>query len=399
MKSSISNNNLGSADVIVLGAGIVGAGIARELALRGHQVVMVDRADPGSGSTGRCDGNVLVQTKHSPDMVKLTLQSIDGFRRWVRDLDGDLRFEQPGSLAFYTHESQLATRDARALLLSNLGVNAEVLDERAVRQREPALDGPLVGGLDCLDDASVYPPFVITALVRDFVRRGGRILTSTPARTVTVDSAGQVNGVDTDRGHIAAPIVVNAMGVWSPQLAVPSAIALPIQPRQGILLVTESVPGLFRRAVTEASYMDLRAATPTGNLEGPVFVAEPTYRGNILIGSTRRFLGDDTAVDTQLAAEVAARAVHFSTALSRVQIIRVFAGLRPWTPDNSPIIGPVNDLPGYYCATGHEGEGIGLAPVTADLVCKLIAGEPLSALETVILKASRPDRFAPVLAT
>lgn len=394
MAGDSSAASVGPADVAVLGAGIIGAAIARELAVRGHRVVLVDRGEPGSGSSGRCDGNVLVQTKHSADMVRLTMESITGFRRWVRDLGNDMRFEQPGSLVFYTEPSQLAARDERAAALASLGVSVEVLDEAGVREREPALDGPLVGGLDCHDDASVYPPSAVAALVRDLLARRGQLLTRTTATRLTVASDGSVTGVDTDRGHLSAPVVVNAMGVWSPRFEARAAPPLPIQPRQGVLLVTEEVPGLFRRAVTESAYMDLRIARAAELLEPPVFVAEPTYRGNVLLGSTRRFIGEDTTVDLALALEVAARAQHFSSALARVQVIRTFAGLRPWTPDNLPIIGAVPGAPGYLLATGHEGEGIGLAPVTAQLVAKIVDGEAPTALEAWALDAMRPDRFA-----
>ena len=153
------------------------------------------------------------------------------------------------------------------------------------------------------------------------------------------------------------------------------------------------VRGLFRRALTEAGYMTLRTGGSQDAREQPVFVVEPTFRGNLLIGSSRRFLGEDTTVDHQLVRDIMARAVHFSSRLASVPVIRTFAGLRPWTPDNRPIVGEVPDLPGYVLATGHEGEGIGLAPATAEMVAGVVRGLELPPVMNQALEDFSPGRF------
>jgi glycine/D-amino acid oxidase-like deaminating enzyme len=361
-----------SADVVVLGAGIIGAAIARELTAHGLAVTIVESGEAGGGTSGRCDGNVLVQTKlHRPEL-QLTRRSIQGFRRWDDDLDRDIRFEQSGSMVFFTNPDQVLGGEQRVKLLAELGVSAEYLDEGEVRSREPALDGPLLGGLDCHEDASVYPPFVVYALLEDAVAHGAKLLSRTKATRVISGTDGRVRGVETDAGIIHAPWVVNAMGVWSPDIEVDSGIILPIEPRQGVLLVTEETPTLFNRAVTEGAYMSLRSSGSPDPKASPVFVAEPTFKGNILIGSSRRFVGHTTAADPDLVLAIAQRAAYFASALAEVKIIRSFAGLRPWTPDNYPIVGTVERLAGYVLATGHEGEGIAMAPVTAEMVSQII---------------------------
>lgn len=391
-----SANDVGGvkpADVIVLGAGMVGAAIARELSAAGCVVQIIDRTDPGLGSSGRCDGNILVQTKHSADTVALTLHSIEGFRRWTTDMGNDMCFEQPGSIVFFSDDAQADAGAIRAEWLMSHGVRVEVLTGAQVRDREPALDRPVAGGLDCHDDSSVYPPFAVFALLRDSIRRGARLATGTTAKRLIVDASGRASGVETNRGTFRAPWVINAMGLWAGTLDAPTRCAVPIQPRQGVLVVTGEVPGLFRRALTEAAYMTLRTGGSQDAREQPVFVVEPTFRGNLLIGSSRRFLGEDTTVDHQLVQDIMARAVHFSSRLASVPVIRTFAGLRPWTPDNRPIIGEVPDLPGYILATGHEGEGIGLAPATAEMVAGLVSGVELSAVMKQALQDFSPGRF------
>ena len=362
------------ATVVVLGAGIIGAAIARELSVQGVDVVIVDRAAAGAGTSGRCDGNILVQTKLQAPELKLTRRAIERFRQWQEELSAPIHFDQVGSMVFFTNEDQVSAGQERARLLDELGVTAELLDEAEVREREPALDGPLIGGLDCLEDASVYPPFAVYALLTDAIARGATLLSNTRAMRVLYEG-GRVTGVETERGVIGADWVVNAMGVWANSVESPSELVLPIRPRQGVLLVSEERPGLIRRSVTEGAYMSLRGlGSPDDPRPKPVFVAEPTFRGNLLIGSSRQFIGDTTEVDPALLVAIADRAAHFVSALSDISIIRSFAGLRPWSPDSYPYVGESPDLDGYVLAAGHEGEGIALAPITADMVVQIIAG-------------------------
>jgi len=382
-----------SADVAVLGGGIIGAAIARELAVKGVDTVLIESGSPGSGTSGRCDGNVLVQTKQDELAIELTRRSIDGYRRWQAELDFDLRLEQRGSLVFFTDDSQYDQAQQRLAWLQSAGVNAEYIDQAEVQRREPALTGALIGAIDCLDDCAVYPPAVVAGLVHDARRHGCRVLSGVHATRLLVDQRTHVRGVETRQGVITARSVVNAMGVWAPELNTEGRVPLTVQPRQGVLLVTEAAPGLVKRAVTEAVYMANRSSAGNGAESGIAFVAEPTYLGNILLGSSRRFCGNDTGVDDEIFKAIVTRASRFMPALRNLHVIRSFAGLRPWTPDNKPIIGPSAEIPGYIVATGHEGEGIGLAPVTAEMVLATVLGTQPPALLSQALKEFGPDRL------
>lgn len=382
-----------SADVAVLGGGIVGAAVARELSRRGADVILAEAAGPGAGSSGRCDGNVLVQTKHDELTVRLTVHSIETYRRWAAELETDIRFGQHGSLVFFTDPAQAEQAPRRVEWLKTAGVRAEYIGVDEIQRREPGLSGDLAGAIDCLDDSSVYPPAVVAGLVADARRHGCRVLTGVRARRLVIGGGGGVRGVETDDGVITAPFVVNAMGVWSPRLGTSGRVPLPVRPRQGVLVVTEEAPGLVRRTVTEAVYMTNRASAGHGADAAIAFVAEPTWRGNILLGSSRRFCGHDVTVDDEILTAIITRAARFMPELKNLRVIRSFAGLRPWTPDNKPIIGAASGLPGYVLATGHEGEGIGLAPVTAELVAAAIQDVPLSGPLSEALKAFTPDRL------
>ena len=182
------------ADVAVLGGGITGAAVARELAARGADVVLVEAVGPAAGSSGRCDGNVLVQTKHDELGVLLTLRSIEIYQRWVDELDTDIRFEQPGSLVFFTDPAQAAEAPVRVEWLRRAGARADFIDEDEVRRREPELRGDIAGAIDCYDDSSVYPPAVVAALIRAARANGCRVITGVRAHRLLVDPAGRVSG-------------------------------------------------------------------------------------------------------------------------------------------------------------------------------------------------------------
>ena len=113
-------------------------------------------------------------------------------------------------------------------------------------------------------------------------------------------------------------------------------------------------------------------------------VAEMTAGGTVLLGSSREFVGFDRGVSPAVVQAIAARALRFLPRLAQASIIRSYAGLRPWSPDHLPLVGPVDTVPGFYLATGHEGAGIGLAPVTGQLIADWIVGGRAPALaETV----------------
>jgi glycine/D-amino acid oxidase-like deaminating enzyme len=195
--------------------------------------------------------------------------------------------------------------------------------------------------------------------------------------------------VITRTGEIATETVVCAAGVWSNEVARLVGIETPIRPRKGHILVTAKVPGLIHHPLLEGGY----AATVQSAFEGleVAFVAEMTASGTLLLGSSRQFVGYDRTVSLPVMRALAARAARFlpSLASSGVRVIRSYAGLRPWSPDHLPLIGPVEAVPGFYLAAGHEGAGIGLAPITGRLIADWIVGAELSPLAAEV----RPDRF------
>jgi glycine/D-amino acid oxidase-like deaminating enzyme len=118
-------------------------------------------------------------------------------------------------------------------------------------------------------------------------------------------------------------------------------------------------------------------------------VAEMTSAGTLLLGSSREFTGYDRAVSPAVVQAIAARAVRFLPGLAQANIIRSYTGLRPWSPDHLPLVGPVEAVPGLFLATGHEGAGIGLAPITGQILAHWIVRQEEPSLAGPV----RPARF------
>jgi glycine/D-amino acid oxidase-like deaminating enzyme len=183
---------------------------------------------------------------------------------------------------------------------------------------------------------------------------------------------GRVSALVTSRGRIATPVVVNACGPWSGDVARRLGSALPVWPRRGRVLVTEPLPAVIRHKVYEADYVS--AVVSDSDRLRCSAVVEGTASGTVLIGSSRDAAGFSGRPDPAALAEMARRAISLFPFLASVRAIRAYTGFRPASPDHLPVIGADPAVPGLFHATGHEGAGIGLAPATAELIAAFITG-------------------------
>jgi glycine/D-amino acid oxidase-like deaminating enzyme len=163
---------------------------------------------------------------------------------------------------------------------------------------------------------------------------------------------------------------------------------LPVRPRKGHVLVMSKVPGLIHHPLLEGGYVTT-VQTSTEGLQ-TALAAELTASDTLLLGSSREFGGYDRTVSLDVIQAIAGRAVRFLPSLAGKGVIRSYAGLRPWSPDHLPLIGPASGVPGFYLATGHEGAGICLAPITGHLIAGWVTG---STERPPYREAVRPDRF------
>jgi glycine/D-amino acid oxidase-like deaminating enzyme len=389
----VSASGAAAHDVIVVGAGIVGTACARELAVRGVGVLLVDRGEVAGGTTGVGEGNVLASDKDDGPELDLTRAGLALYDELDERLGPEAHIRRKGALIVHPEEETWAEEPARVERLLAYGLRCALLDAADVRELEPELTGPLLGAAWFPDDLQCAPRAIARALAREARAAGAQVRTGCDAESIAVRD-GHVVGVRLAGGEtLAAGGVVLAAGAWSRPLAAKAGLELPVEPRWGQLVrltATRRDPPLIRRKVVDGSYLASVASTHPG-LEVTT-VLETTLAGDVLVGSSRARRGFDTAVDPAVSEAMVRRAARLAPAVADLPVADAWAGLRPWLPDHLPAIGPSREVPGLWVATGHEGAGIALGPVTGRLVAQAYCGEdPL-----VDLDPFDPDRFVAV---
>ncbi|MEU8037738.1 FAD-dependent oxidoreductase [Streptosporangium sp. NPDC049078] len=407
-------------DVVVVGAGVVGAACAYYAARAGLDVVVVDRGAVAGGTTGAGEGNILVSDKEPGPELDLALLS----NRLWRDLagaapeggarngapgdervdagpggagagvvdrpvtGGGFEFEAKGGLVVAETDEILA---ALTDLAGKQGVEHVAVAAGELGDYEPHLAKGLAGGVFYPQDAQVQPMLAAASLIRRGAERFGRgALMLRTGVTVTgfVTGGDRIAGVTTDHGDILAGAVVNAAGTWGGELAALAGAHVPILPRRGFVLVTEPLAGpLIRHKVYTAAYVTAVASDSEGLQTSAV--VESTPAGPVLIGASRERVGFDRTMSVPVLERLARQAVELFPALAAYRVIRAYCGFRPYCPDHLPVIGEDPRVRGLYHACGHEGAGIGLAPATGHLIAQLLIGLG----PDLDLTPFRPDRF------
>jgi D-hydroxyproline dehydrogenase subunit beta len=377
-------------DVLIIGAGIIGAACADQMTAAGASVTVVDRAGIAAGTTGAGEGNVLVSDKEPGPELELALLSR---ALWAElgDAVPEAAAEPKGGLVVATSPAEHAALLALAGRQRGAGVRSEALDPARAREAEPHLTPDLAGAVWYPQDMQVQPARAAAALLRRARSRGARLRTHLPVTGFRRGAGGRILAARTPDGPIAAGTVVNAAGLGSARLARLAGSALPVAPRRGYILVTEAVPPLVRAKVYDAGYVadvaSAEAALQTST------VVERTDGGTILIGASRERVGLDQRMRIDVLARLARQAVRLFPVLSGVSVIRAYLGFRPYLADHLPVISRDPRVPNLVHAAGHEGAGIGLAPGTGRLVRCLVTGEP-AALDPAPYRLDRPSLWA-----
>jgi len=374
-------------DVVVIGGGIIGAACGYYLAREGLAVQVVEQGFPASRTSGACEGNLLLWDKELTKELPLARRSLELWRGLVQELEFDFEYELKGSIMVAEDETGLAAVRRKVESLATAGVPGKMLDCRELHAEEPALAPDLLGGALFPEDAQVEPRYATAALIEGGRRHGLRLMQEHPVYRMVLSSARRVEGVETASGRIPTGAVVVAAGVWTREVAATAGVTVPVQPRKGQIVVVEKAPSLFRRKLMEAGYVG--AVESSAAALQVAMVAESSRSGTLLLGSSRELVGFDRGVSIRVAAAIAARAIRFFPSLAGLRCIRTYAGLRPFSPDHLPLIGPVAGVEGVYVATGHEGSGICLAPATGKLITQWITSQPLD----FPAEWFRPDRF------
>lgn len=385
--------------VVVLGAGIIGAACARELARAGLDVRVVDRAGPAAATTSHGEGNILVSDKGPGPELELALLSR---RLWPEILDGlgsaarHAEWEPKGGIVVATTDSGAGQLRSFAAAQRAAGVTAEPLDAEALAAAEPFLTRRHTAAVHYPEDAQVQPAGAAAVLLRDALAAGAVLHTGCEAVDAVV-TGHRLRAVRCSDGRrLTADAFVNCAGPWAGQLAARLGAPVRVRPRRGEVLVTTPLPPTVFHKVYDADYVGAVGDSAEALLTSAV--VESTRAGTVLIGSARRQVGFDDRLRPEVLSAIAQKALRLFPALADATVMRAYGGFRPYVPDHLPVIGPDPRLPGLWHASGHEGAGIGLSVGTARLLCDLmlertppIPAEPFRVGRSAVLGTGEGD--------
>lgn len=367
-------------DVAVIGSGAIGTSCAYYNARKGADVILIDAGDIAESTSSRSDGNILVCDKQPGFDALFAKESQDMFPGLEDELGYKIEWTQKGSLYLTETEEEFEIASKFCCDMKNCGIDMRMLDHKEVLADEPYLAQDIYGGLETISDGSVYPIGLAYGMALAAERLGAVLSLHNPVIDITREE--NYLSIECRDGTVLAKNVIDACGVRAPAIGRMVGLTIPIEARQGQILVSEQTFRVARRKVHEFGYMLTKFQS--GEYERPVservkrnevaFVFEPTASNNFLIGSSRSFVGEDIHSDIDVMQALAERAIRFFPVIADIKVIRAYSGLRPFTPDHMPIVSDT-PVPGFYIAAGHEGDGIGLSPITGKSMAQMIAGE------------------------
>ena len=386
-----------TADVIVIGGGVIGSAATYNLTKRGLRVIQLERDYFSSGASGACDQMVIPQSKTPNEHLSLALYSVELYKRLKEELGRDVEYVQKGALILIENEQERETMAGIVDKQNALGLHTRMISVDEAMRMQPGLNPDAIVGAVYGDADGEVNPFKMNLAFTDRARELGAVVHTGEAVQEILVRSGKVCGVKTAKATYYAPIVVNAAGAWAPVVGAMAGLNIPIKPRRGQVFITETMPPFVNKCVLNARYIVAKHHPETLRNDhslkvklGVGIALTQSHKGNILFGGTREFVGYDTQNSVDGILEAARNAIHLVPGLRNMKLIRLMGGVRPYPPDSKPLIGYVNGLEGFFMAAGHEGDGICLAPASGKLVADLIVD---GATDVPAAASFDPNRF------
>ncbi len=343
-------------DILIVGAGIVGSAVARECALIGWRVGVIEGGTPAGGATAAGMGHVVVMDD-SPAQFALTAFSRSLWQRDSGMLPKSVEYENRGTIWVAADDEEMAEVHGRQKAYEEAGIEAQVLTAAELADKEPNLRRGLTGGLLVPGDSVVYPPAAAGFYLAEARRLGAEVFL---ARAMSA-SQGQV--LLSDGVSLVAERIVLAVGTECDLLP-----SLPIQKRKGHLVITDRYPGFLHHQLVELGYLKSAHKVTSDSV---AFNIQPRQTGQLLLGSSRQYGNEEPRAEAEMLRRMIERATEYMPGLEKLSVLRVWTGFRAATADKLPLIGPAAGLSedrSLWLAAGFEGLGITNAPGAARLL-------------------------------
>jgi glycine oxidase len=368
-------------DITIIGGGVIGLTIARALAhRRAGEVCLIERANLGHEASFAAAGMLALQAEANAqdDFFALACRSRDlyaGFAASLRDETGiDIELDTTGTLYVAFNDHDLVEIERRHAWQSAAGLPVEKLTTAQARELEPCINPGVVGALRFPLDVQVENRRLLSALTNSVARLGVDIRTGTSVESIRIERD-RIAGVQTSRGFISCSTVIVAAGTWSSFIGFSAALHKPefvIEPVRGQMISFDARPQITRHVIY----------SPRGYIV-------PRQNGRLLAGSTSEYAGFAKHVTAGGISSILSNAQEISPSISALPIVDTWAGLRPRTPDNLPVLGPCDEIGGLFYATGHYRNGILLAPVTGELIAEAV----VAGVTSPLMGPFSPSRF------
>ncbi|MGQ9678486.1 MAG: NAD(P)/FAD-dependent oxidoreductase [bacterium] len=349
-----------TADVVVIGAGIIGAAIGYYLAKRSLKVLVLERRFPCSGSTGRCIGGIRAQFTHDLT-IRVMLKSIKMFQKLRDELDTDVEWYPGGYLFLAFDEARKEMFKQHIEIQRRYGLKVDFISSDECCRIVPGLNCEgLLGGAWCPTDGQANPFKVTYGYLEGLKRLGGQVLVGAEVKKINISHGRVVSVVTTDCDEYFSPVVVNAAGPWAEEVGKLVGVTIPVKPDRHEALVTEAVERCL-----EPMLVDYRP-------DGCYFVQH--YGTGHFLGCYTPVPivpGDRVDSSDEFITEMPRRMVRLLPKLTGVKVLRHWAGSYEMSPDGNPICG-TTPIEGFYVAAGMSGHGFMFGPALGDLMAELV---------------------------
>jgi len=348
-------------DIIIIGAGIIGCAIAYRLAKQGLSVIVIEKGEPGQEASWAAAGMLAPQAEISHSIPDTLIQLFEASHRLYPDFVSELESQTGTRIPYRSCGSILAARDyPEAKVLSGLfeklsrrGTQIEEITPDRMRDIEPELADTIETALLLPNDRHVNNRNLVQSLVAAAEQKGVQFITRSAVTGFTVEK-NRIVSVHFEDRELSSDLVINCAGCWAGLFAPEKQPGIPVRPVRGQIVCLQVNPQKLRHLIHSSS----------------VYMV-PWPDGRTLVGATMENAGYEKINTAWGVQHLLERAMKLVPALQQAQVVDYWAGLRPDTPDNLPILGGT-DIANYYVATGHFRNGILLAPITAELMAELI---------------------------
>lgn len=363
-----------SADVIVIGGGIVGCSTAYNLAKRGQSVILLEKGRVGEEASGRNGGGVRQSNRH-PGELPIAMEGIKTiWGTFKEEFDWDVEYRVGGYIRLITSEKEYATFRKNLKWQQKMGLKIEFLTAEETRALVPSIPKhiELMGSTYCPTDGTANPLLVTKAIARTAKRLGAQIFEHEPVKGLKVEG-GRVVAAITDQGDYRGHVFVNMAGPWSKTICNWVGLDFPVNNKRAQVWVTEPLPPLIKEFVSfDVGY------------------TRQALNGGFHLGTKSKSVENyDKSSTFESFLEAGSRMVEIFPFFKEVSILRSWGGINDWPPDEIPIIDKAPNLEGFFMASGFSGHGFCTGPMIGKLMTKWI----LDGKSSLDLSAFRWTRF------